>query len=212
MKQLLGFLLLTCCVGSYAAVVTFDEPFTPFSGAGQSTTTQGFEFDFGADNTAQIFVGGGVSCSPDCPLNGTRILQSFDSGLHTAVTMSRSDGRPFNLRQFDAAESHVGLDFEATQIDVIGTRMGGSTVLASFVLDQVNDGSGPLLDFQTFVVPRSFSGLVSVSFNGSGGIFDGPTFFRDDFALDNIVIVPEPATLALLGIAIAGLVWRRRTT
>jgi hypothetical protein len=87
--------------------------------------------------------------------------------------------------------------------------MGGSTVSASFALDHINDGSGPLVDFQTFVLPHSFSGLVSVTFNGSGGFYDGPEFIVNDFSLDNISVfaVPEPATLVLLAFALVGMLF-----
>lgn len=203
-KSLLLVQLVTLTVGAglwvipaTAEQITFDS----LAADSESTTyvgnqdfrnsfvVDGFKFLLGQDNTAVITLGG-TNGSPELPLNGSNYLFSQDGGRFTAVTLSQLDGAPFSLSSFDAAGSFMGLDFQAANIDVVGTIVGGGNVSTSVQLG--NSG----VDFQTFQLPSSFTNLVSVTFNGSGGVHNGPTFFRQDFSLDNLV-VPEPSTFVL---------------
>jgi hypothetical protein len=92
----------------------------------------------------------------------------------------------------------------ANRLDVLGNLQGGGTVSAGFDL-----GGG----WQTFVLPGTFVNLSSVVLSGSivGGSSDASLSF------DNIVVngsstsaVPEPSTLALLGVGMCGLLVRYR--
>lgn len=156
-KVAVGLLILGMSGRCNAVPITFDEPITPFSGAGASFETQGFRFVLGADNTAGISTGAAY-CGPECADNGTNYLLSLDSGRFQAVTMTRADGGLFSLLGFDAAETFTApADYlSAASIGVIGVRGSGPTVNMAVELDGLNDGSGPRRDFQHCIAAPQF--------------------------------------------------------
>jgi hypothetical protein len=176
-------------------VITFEE--FPFSSAffpGTNLSSQGFVIQNLGTLPAEI-----TPCDPPCADNGTQyLLTQFDGTLRLAHSM----GRSFSLESFDAAESFSGLsDFWARQLVLTGDVLGGGAVTTSFALDFVNDGSGPLSDFQTFMLPTTFVSLIGLTITGSGNVG------RNDFAIDNLhlTVVPEPSTvvfLALIGLSL----------
>ena len=164
------------------------------------------------------FVGNSSNCWPACADNGSNYIWSGSAniGLREAVNAT------FDLTSFDGAETHMGLpSIWAGAIQVTGRYANGSTVMAQFVLDGINDGPGGLVDFQTFSLPSTFSGLTAVSFTVAGTQYG-------QFALDNIVLngsfaslsqkaavtVSEPGSLGLACAALllaAAVVFRRRS-
>jgi hypothetical protein len=138
--------------------------------------------------------GSGVAGYPD---NGTGYLYMPDGNLGGLRFTYNAD---FNLVSFDAAEyantGPVTLTVVGYRDDVMGLR-----VTNYFTLDGINDGTGPLQDFQTFYLDSNFIHLGRVD------------VLNARWSLDNLVIsgVPEPSLVAMLGMAVIPLAVRRST-
>ena len=162
--------------------------------------------------------GGSTFCAPACPDNGSNHLLAFDA----AFEIAQSSGDPFSLVQLDIAETHRDMpSYWAESVRVTGRYADETSVSMDFFLDFVNDGDGPNGDFQTEILPDSFSDLVSIRIEGFGGIS------RSGFSVDNIVVsgksvikvavsraerrlppthsVPEPSSVALIALALVAL-------
>lgn len=115
------------------------------------------------------------------------------------VVFSPTNGASFGVVSVDLAEPYPNLHTSSTVV-FAGLKTDGSMVTNTFATDGFNDGKGGLADFQTFTFDSSFSsGLTSVQ------IVSHP------WAMDNLVIVPEPGPAALMLGGLAALVWRIRT-
>jgi len=133
-----------------------------------------------------------VTCGPACADNGTQWI----GGDTTEITLARQGGGSFSLAAFDAAEAFSQGFQRPRSISLFGmfSRPGGD-VETSFVFDAINDATGPLVDFQRFLLDSRWTDLRQVTFQASQGFF----------GLDNLVVaaspVPEPSTLLLFGTA-----------
>ena len=151
---------------------------------------------FSLSNSVGIYVVSGPSdCSPECPGGSGHyaIAQaSFPSG---PVTLQRENGENFTLIAFDFGETNIGISYPP-EIRVDGFTSSGDTVSFSVTLDGVNDGSGPLVDFQRAFLPASFRNLHSVRFTGTSRV----TPDRFNYSLDNIQVGPalEPISVPTL--------------
>jgi hypothetical protein len=184
-----GIGILSLGVNAAAAVITFDS--IPASWGGHlynSISDSGFN----VINSAQAFyISDGASfCIPQCPENGTHYLITQWEIGRGAISVSANNGSSFDLTSFQYAEAYVGLPY-SPDVSVVGHLSDGGIVTASFVLDGINDGAGPLIDFQTAMLPTTFQNLTSVEFKAA---------YRQIISLDNIVAtpVPEPSSLAFL--------------
>lgn len=143
-----------------------------------------------------------------CAYNGTQYIWNYGPD----VTVVSTAGALFSLTNFDASESFSfsGMTYTAPSIRVTGTLASGGTVSTTFTMDGIDDGEGPLNDFQTFTLPTTFVGLNKIVFTGVGGSI--PYFGIDNIVLSDGNAVPEPASLGLAGLALtllAGLSVRR---
>lgn len=132
--------------------------------------------------------GGGVDFYPE---NGTAYLQA---GLTSTLKFSFMNGVMFNLESVDLAEYSTVVP-DAVTVHFVGYRFDGSVISKDWTTDGIIDGTGPLVDFQTFQFGPEWNGLSRVEI---------PTY---GWSLDNLVVsqIPEPSTLGLmiLGAALA---------
>lgn len=125
-----------------------------------------------------FWISTGDSCLPACADNGTQYLTTQIGPEPIAVY--KNDAGLFDLVSFDYGETHIGNRSAASYINVTGFVQDGTVVTETVFLDFVNDAAGPLVDFQTAVLPDTFRNLTMVHFATD-------EHFKV-FSLDNIVV------------------------
>jgi hypothetical protein len=128
--------------------------------------------------------------------NGGTYLGIDDAaGPNPTIMFEGLNGDSFNLRTVDLAEWNTSAS--ATSVELTGFYAAGGTVSETVVFDQVYGA------FQTEVL--NWAGLSQVQFEGFG-----PS--GNYYAIDNLdlSVVPEPASMTLLGLGLAGVAVRRR--
>lgn len=113
------------------------------------------------------------------------------------MMFSRLDGGTFDLISVDLAEYSTVVP-DAVTVQFVCYFANGSIYTETRTTDGIMDGTGPLVDFQTFYF-RGLTGLTRVEV--STGVW----------SLDNVVVggVPEPTGAALLLLG-GGLLWLAR--
>lgn len=116
------------------------------------------------------------------------------SGGNT-IFMVKNDSNSFDLKSIDLAR-FSGEYTGSTMVDIIGYNAGGTEVASqSFPLPGTGDES-----LQTYVLNSTFSGIYKASW----------TQTADYYQVDNIHVIPEPASLGLIGLCAGGIVFTRR--
>ncbi len=196
--QGLALALALSAAGAAGAVQVDFEDVGPICDARDTATSRGFVLDAGL-----VYI---------CPSNAawsTNGSTSVHIAYEVRADFAQASGGSFSLRSFDAAEVWVdGHIQNAGAIRVVGRpASGGPDLEALFVLDGLLDGSGGVDDFQSFMLPPTFTSLTSVTFYAQD--FTGPALGTGGFALDNIVAIPsdvaEPPAWWLTGLGLFAL-------
>ena len=158
-------------------IITFDRlPSSWETGPVNSVTDSGFTVE-ATSSAFFVSTGFGSDCTPECVEKDSPFIATQSGG--EAFVMHKNDAGLFDLHSFEYAERRVGGSY-APQIHVTGYVLDGSVVMADVILDGINDGSGPLNDFQTAVLPDTFRNLTSIKFASDG--------YLEVFSLDTIVV------------------------
>lgn len=197
-KQLAVLAVVLSPMTANAVILDFEVGAAGTCYSDTCTNVQGFDFSF---------VAGGWAVNDDGNAFFNRNGRAADEGLvggHMAgngappltITMTRSGGGTFDLGSLDAATG-LGTFAGTTSIDLIGTLFGGGTV--SQTLSATSTWDNYTLSGFTNLTQLVFSNMDAVA-----GI-----------SIDNLddtvaVAVPEPSTIALIFLGLAGLGFVRR--
>jgi hypothetical protein len=158
-----------------------------------------------------------------CPTNNT---SHFYLGVNDGgVTIKKNDSGVFSLRSLDYGfVAPVGgqPNFSYGQLMLTGNLANGTTIDTTFDFAGTDASGNPLFD--TAMLPPDFGNAVLMGLTIRACLFDGmggctvaqdgsdPTLYQAQFAIDNISLatVPEPGSLALLGLGMGALMMRRR--
>ncbi len=205
-SQLAAVIASAFAVNASAAVVTYSTDAAFLGAAGGGLTFESFETASLSTSTSVGFSGGSFGCSGStyCP-GFFGIWNGFaDTGVQS-VYFASPDQATFNF---------------ASAITSFGIAIGGAGDVASITLNALlssgdsavalNNYSG---SFDVFGPNRQYFGLISdtpftsITFSPSNS---GDGIFFDSMSYGRGTTVPEPATIAILGLGLAGLAALRR--
>lgn len=187
----LGAILVAVSWAAPAAAldITFDDVMSVGNPLATMLETAGYRFT--ATPLRTIDTPGGTFVA-----NGSAVYIAQEAGWPGGITMTRIDGAPFFLYEFDAAGLLVtpsSASPNAQQVSLLGLQAGGALLSASYSL------SSGLASFAHFVAPASWQGLEAVTFTGLLAAGTSGALALDDIGVGGgpVSTVPEPSTLLL---------------
>ena len=177
-----------------------DGAYAIFDGAPDTYDISGFTFDGHFLYTTAGSGCGEGGCNTIDGESG-QIADFFGAGT-PVMTLAESGGNAFSLVSLDAAIAYLNISslYNADSLTVVGTLFGGGTVSQTMGLGL---GAG------TMSFDSSWGNLLSIEF-AAGGSGNGSNAFVTDNIVLGAATVPEPGTLALLGIGLLGMGAARR--
>ncbi len=185
--------LLGLASPSWAGPVTIDFDANLVSG-GAEAFTSGSEDGFGLTGTAALISDLGSLVGP--PFSSPNFILA--DGGNFLLTLVESDGSAFEFLGLDGANASSG---SSATINVLGYQ--GEKLVGT---DTFTAGKAQTFDASAL----SSLALTRVEITGSFENGPGIAAYVDNIRLEKAAAVPEPGTLALAGLAVAGLGLSRR--
>ncbi|MBS1727248.1 MAG: PEP-CTERM sorting domain-containing protein [Armatimonadetes bacterium] len=200
-KLLVGAVgLAALSLSSFASADMLDFEDITADQFGNPIPSEGFTFDFNAQGWS-IATNGYTGAGRVQNGTSTLFLAGPRDFSNAQVMFSSDSGAPFSIQSFDSAV-FTG-SFATGSIEFVGSYVGGGITVQDFSITN---------QWQSFAMNGTFTNLQSVTVVDldTHNFGDGPGFQLDNIAINGTV--PEPASLAVLGLGALALVRRRRTS